>query len=409
MKRSVLFLSLAGLVAGTAFAAPAPSPTHHALSKRATQNLPSQNAKDIKAMEKRLATMNQQGLRTPAEAGTEANWLKHISISGGVAVDGNFAGRDDAVAYGGTPMAGINTNTASINDAYFNIDAQITDWVQARIGVDYTNASAGYRLDPTSTDENEFSVNQATITFSNFNQSPYYARVGEMYAPFGSYGNTYNELHPMIMPFTQVLTTTHIIGAQAGFIDNSGFYGDGYAFQNPSRDDAGQRAVNFGADLGFAKNFNGVDVNAELGYLYNVSATEIYNNMNAAGFFMKRQDALSAFASAAYRNFDLNVHFVTELTKNEMNAPRTAALDTQAGYQFKTMKHNSRVFLGWSESWNADSILPERRFLGGYSFDVNPNTTLATEVAYNRNYDSVKANGCDGFWTVVTRAQVRFA
>ena len=110
----------------------------------------------VAEMEATLASMSQQDGR-PAQANSA--WSKYIRMSGGINVDTKLAGTigDNDNYYnssgGSAPFAsgdahktsgrftGENVKRFGINDAYFNIDADVTNWVSARVGVTYESVS----------------------------------------------------------------------------------------------------------------------------------------------------------------------------------------------------------------------------------------------------------------------------
>lgn len=391
----------------------------------------------VAAMEKTLEVISKHENR-PTQA--SEMWNKHIRLSGGIAVDykvagslGNESAEDQAAASTPSAFTGVNVKRFGINDAFLNVDAMVNDWVSARVGLSYTAVTENYEFSHNFGTNRNFNLDQAYVTMSNFEKSPFYFRAGQQYFDFGHY-----DLHPIAKSFTQVLTEVNDIGLQVGFIDNTGFNGSVFVTELPyqKREDDGmvhrhRKGLGYGGSVSYGiKDVNdSFDVHGKLGYLSNITMLDAYvrnandGNSGHNGSYEDTVRAVSANLGIVSGPFDVNAAYAGAMNKFSNNdveqrvgkGGRPNAFELNAGYKFNYYDHDHKVVLGYATSSEASSMgLPKDRYYVDYNVEVYKNTNFTLEYAHDKDYGTSDL-GTDGesrtgknFNVVTARLAVNF-
>lgn len=394
----------------------------------------------VSQMESTLATLSQTSKRDVQE---NPNWSQYIRLSGGLAVDTKLAGSlgdnitpipaptslpapsssvtptaaNDATTAG--RFTGENIQRVGVNDAFLNIDANVNDWTTARLGFTYTNVSNYY--DSTARQFagngiNGLSLDQAYVTMANFNEYPYYARLGVQYVDYGMY-----DLHPITKPFTQVFSEIDDAALQIGLIDANGLRASAFLLPIPgvkkldSSDEAGNNTeLNYGGSIAYAGELQSSAVNYTIkaGYLANIAGLDVWSRDNVPGVDINDSqlggdyhsavpglavnfvvasgpfDASVGYAGAVKSFSDGDVIYQFDENGEGKNAKPNAA-SLSAGYSFKFWDdRTNRIGLGYDRSWQASPFgLPEHRYSVNYSLDLFKNTSFTLQWDHDVDYD----------------------
>ena len=386
------------------------------------------------------ATMNSNsaGTMLPSE-----NWFNRISVSGMINADGNIASKSP-VSYG----VGNNTQTVSsfaIPNANLFIDAKVSDWTTAHIGLvygqdmnDYNLLRAGaYTSSERDSSNNSGNVDEAYVTLGNFAKSPFYLKAGQQFLPFGSY-DPYADITPSL---TQVLSQVNDVAGTLGFVSPKGFNGSVYALSGINKasgtstsEENGNTIRNFGANLGFANTVREVQYNLGVQYLRNMAdVTGIryslgYNNNDEytspvsalaanAGVKFKALDASAKYVGAMNSFNQTDVAYTDDSGATNAGA-RPAAWGLDAGYSFPIMSHDSRFGLGYQGSYQAANIdltgagegqMAQKRYLTNYTFNVSKYTDIGLEVRHDIAYPTSQGGAGTSANTATARVAVKFA
>ncbi|EKD71644.1 MAG: hypothetical protein ACD_46C00139G0012 [uncultured bacterium] len=381
-------------------------------------------------------------------------WFNRIQFSGGVNVDiGKFGNRN-------ANIMGENYQRFSLNDAYLNLAADISDWTKAFASIGYNTAtmnsnpsefktfgaaeySAAYsnNINATGT-TSSLELEQAYATIGNFDVSPVFVQVGKGFQPFSSY-----EIHPITASMTQVMSEVLTTALKLGFIAN-GFNGSVYAFDDPIAKIGGgsSRPTNYGASLGYSAPNDQLGWDAGAGYLYNIiGANDVaYSvvNFTGTGGYNSRVGGAALFGDVNSGPFILSARYtaaiqrfnVNDLTKNgfadltaasSLGSASTAASTAtpvagasgakpwaagiQGGYGFDAWGKNQNVYLGYQTSREAAGLnLPKNRWLVGYGIDMFKNTHVGVEWDHDMAYNASNGGSGNNTNLVSLRSSVKF-
>lgn len=375
-------------------------------------------------------------------------WFNRIMFSGGINFDFGKWGNRNA------NIMGENYQRFSLNDAYFNVSANINDWAKAFASVNYSNPttnanpavfnsvgiaeySAAYANNIAGTTINYVELEQAFASFSNFDVTPVFVQVGKQFQDFGRY-----EIHPITASMTQVMSETLATSIKLGFL-YSGFHGSIYAFDNPiNKRGTSSSPTNFGVALGYDQPSDQLGWDVGAAYLYNLIGVNdvAYSVVNFTGAgYNSRVSGYALYAdvnsgpftigarwtgSSRFNVNDMTASGYTDLTATSAaigsgtavtpaasaNGARPWAFGIQAGYGFDAWSKNQNIYLGYQASNQATGLnLPKSRWLAGYGVDVWKSTNLAVEWDHDNAYN--RANGGSGNTTnlVSLRAAVKFS
>lgn len=469
LKLVVASMSILGLVSCPVFAATDAKAKHHKVKHhRVVHRVEHHDYKDYKGMETMPAqpamevcaisqeTMIMEGMTQNVGRAIPnpctPDWYKRVLLAGGMNFDigkwGNRSGR----------FMGENYQRLSLNDVYFNLGAQVNDWVHAFASISYNTATindptnstwdrhvaeynAAYDGNVVSGSTHSLQLEQAFATFANFNVSPIFIQIGKQFQDFGRY-----EIHPITESFTQVMSKTLATSIKLGFIAD-GFTGAIYAFDDPLHK-VGQSQVttNYGASLGFDMPSDCFGFDLGVGYLYNligvndiayaVNQFNLWNTFNGTSTYNQRVSGLAAYADVNSGPFTIGARYTTALQRFNVNdlpangiadlvpvvepefttVPATTAtgakpwtFDIKAAYGFDAGCMNQNIYLGYSASREAAGLmLPRSRWLVGYGIDVYKWTNLTVEWDHDMAYSTSNGGNGNNYNLVTLRAAVKF-
>jgi hypothetical protein len=359
------------------------------------------------------------------------DWFNRISIAGGLNTDLHWGNR--SMGYMGENIARI-----SVNDFYLNTTANVNDWVKAFGSLSFNNASGQFAnaANPTTGTglltqtipmpgqystayPPGFNVEQAYLTFANYDEYPVFFQIGKQFTDFGRY-----QIHPLEYTLAQVLSESLQTSAKLGFITQSGFHGDIYSFDNPVRQvsnthtkpvygaalgyDQINDQLGFDVGVGYMSQMTGVNAVANSvfngTYTHTVGAVNVYGDVNSGPF------SIGARYTSAIQHFspaDLSTQL--GIYNGTVSGARPWAADITAGYGFNGWNHNQNVYVGYQTSNNAVNLfIPKNRWLVGYGIEAWKYTDLGLEVGHDTAYSSGNGGSGENSNTIGARASVKF-
>lgn len=383
----------------------------------------------------------------------QPGWFNRVQFSGGINLDlGKFGNRN-------TNYMGENYQRFSLNDAYINVGAVINEWTKAFMSIDYQTAtinevaqpdfitevttnprtgartatvtavnsfpaeySAAYSNNVTGGSQNALQLEQAYVTFSNFDQTPIFLQVGKQFQDFSRY-----EIHPITRSLTQSISETLATSAKLGFIVPLGFSGSVFVFDDPLRkNQQTSTTTNYGIALGYDQPSDNIGFDLGAAYLYNlIGVNDVAYNVNnynlASNSYHSRAGGVALYADVNSGPFVIDARYTTAVQRfNVLDLPKNGvanplipvainngavtafipsgagsgakpwAAGIQAAYGFEGWGRNQNIYAGYQTSREAAALnLPKNRWLVGYDVQAfGKNTNLGIEwdrdIAYGR-------------------------
>lgn len=412
LKPIVASMVLLG-VSGPVFAAYAtgPATSHHDTSSQ------------LAAMNAKIARMEQILNRNSAGHFQQPHtWMNRIALSGELNIDAVWSDRTPKTTSTGSDMYGRYNSShytdIGLSDANVYMDVQVNDWANGHLAFIYSDAlDRGYSHFNTPQFDNSGSieVDEAYVTFGNFNVSPWYFRVGQEYVPFGVY-----DRHPVQVSLTQAIAMTRETAAEVGFIDASGFHAAAYVFNGQSKDNVENGGVTIGYDTDFNHDSG---MSATLGYIDDIRDGLFLNQTisNLGGTPTESAHAIALDVAGHMGQFDGAFHWVTTEDDFSFN-DQIHAIGVNAGYSFPVMGNNSHVEFGYQWTEDAQLVtpvststqgngfgLPEHRFYGQYEYHMMKNTALTMRVYHDEDYSSSDGGSGKDITAGVLRLGVKLA
>lgn len=393
----------------------------------------SQSAMIVDRMTQSTPDVTSQGLGLGRSMPNPCNpgWFNRVQFTGGINVDmGKFGSRSGN-------FMGENYQRISLNDAYINVGAVINDWTKAFASISYNTAtindidlgnllaeySSAYSNNVTGVGSNALQLEQAYMTFSNFDMSPIFVQLGKQFQDFSRY-----EIHPITRSMTQVVSETLATSLKLGFIA-SGFNGSVYVFDDPlAKVGKSATTTNYGAALGYDAPSDQFGWDVGVAYLYNMVGVNdvayIVNQYNAGAGYNKRVSVAAAYADVNVGPFVIGGRYTHALQRfNILDLPKNGTTTTstqgavpwaaglQAAYGFEGWGRNQSVYLGYQTSRQAGGLLlPKYRWLAGYGVDMfGKNTNVGVEWDHDKAYSAGQGGNGNTYNLISLRAAVKFA
>lgn len=319
------------------------------------------------------------------------------------------------------------------------LDAKISDWTQAHIALNLAPAKISKSCSACGfgrkNDELRFGkydkIDESYVTFSNMAQSPYYARAGIQYVPYGYYAR--NTI-PATLP--QLMTQIQAAGITAGYANNdNGMSAAIFSFSGKNNKGGSTKIDNFGAQAGYIKSTEYGDSVATLGWINNIASSVNYivssNPMACCGGeqnplskgFRKKVAAMSLTLRHEALNWDATLQFTSALSKfhqddiewkNKGARPSAGLLDL--GYKFGAFgERKNRIGASYQLSHQAVNLrgnycsggLPKQRLQVDYTIEAEKHVELGAHVFWDKDYskkdDGTSRKGTTGLLTLVVK------
>jgi hypothetical protein len=305
-----------------------------------------------------------------------------------------------------------HTDTGDINLTIAKLDSylEINHWISAFMTMSYNDAA------PNTTNVNRinnsgFQLNQGEIILGNFASSPFYASIGQMYAPFGQYTSLM-----VTDSFAKTLGRVQTRALNVGYMaqNETGVqpYAAAYTFKGNAdidNDDTNNKIDEFGLNAGlkYTKDQLHTDFSlsgiSDLAESQGMQGTASASDADFGGFAQTssyedldhRVPGIDAEAVVNYGPTTFITEYVTGTTdfdENDMSfdghGAKPRALNTELAYAFHWMKPSS-VALTYNHSWEALAVgLPESRIGATYTVNMWRHTALSFEVLRDTGYST---------------------
>jgi len=383
-------------------------------------------------------------------------WWNRIQLSGGMNVDvGKFGNRNQN-------YMGENYQRFSINDAYLNVAADVSEWSKAFASISYNTAttnsnpsvysvrgnaeySAAYSNNIGGSSNSAIQLEQGYVFIGNLEMSPLFVQVGKSFQDFSRY-----EIHPITRSLTQVMSETLATSLKLGFIAN-GFNGGVYVFDDPIGKIGGnsQKPTNYGIALGYDMPNDQLGWDVGAAYLYNmIAANDVaYSVVNFTGqsAYNSRVGAVALYGDVNSGPFFLNARYTTavqrfnanDMTKNgnadlayvvngagvtnvigsgiavtpnaNASGAKPWAAGLTAGYGYNAWGIAQNIYLGYQASREAAGMnVPKSRWLVGLGAEAWKNTSVGIEWDHDQAYSTSNGGSGSNGNLVSLRSSVKF-
>lgn len=314
-----------------------------------------------------------------------------------------------------------NYSNASTSQTDLNLSTVELDLVP--IVNEWTTGLVSYLFDNSATApvrirNSKIFLNNAFITIGNFNVTPFYLSMGQMYLPFAGQYSSFMLSAPFPQQVGQVRTRAFLLGYQP--LSGNGLYAAIYGFTGDSYTSAHSR-INFndaGANLGFK--YTACTWSSDIGasYIANI-ADALGPQLNLAphssdfiGFgntFQSEQiehrvpgvDAHTNFCFGNYRLFLEYVGATKAFARDNLRFNDTGAspksANIEGAYKFNICCFPSSFAIGYARTWEAFPLnLPEQRYNATFNISFLKDTIFSIEYRHDINYPVGTTGGGNG-------------
>ncbi|MBB72432.1 MAG: hypothetical protein CMF50_08545 [Legionellales bacterium] len=352
--------------------------------------------KDVAALHQRANFKNQM-----EAAGLE---LPHYPIL-------ELSGELEGTVLGQRNFDGSHENDINFTAAELDMQALFNNWLTGFMNFKYDDSppAAGARVN----NSNVF-LDQGFITLGDFNKSPLYATIGQVYVPFGQYDS-----YLISDPLNKTIFRTKGRPIVAGYRSpgDTGAYGAAFIFRGDTREGAfdptaDERSPNehvnqYGLNAGYAFDLGALHSDFGASYINNIADSSGMQGTSAPstqfqGFgdnsttevLRHRVPGVDGRAEFSLYDFDLISEYTTatrafsplDMTYNGSGAkPRAGHIE--GIYNFSLFGKSSNVALGYNRSWESLALnVPRERYAAALNVSIWQNTLATLEVRHDKNY-----------------------
>lgn len=288
----------------------------------------------------------------------------------------------------------------NLSRAELQILGDVNRWVTGFIVMSYDNddTASGARVT-----NSRIYLNRGFITVGNFNESPVYGTLGQIYVPFGAYSN-----FMVTTPLTQSLARTKERAVVVGYNQDSlGLYGAAFGYRGDTYVSDRNEIINgWGLNLGYGITCQDVRLDFGAGYINNIAESEGMQDTGGgtfAGFGKPTADeqfrhfvpAVDLRGALKYDTYDLVAEYIgatrgfdqdSDMMFNGHGAT-PQALDVEANYNFRMMDKLTSVAVGYGRTWEALAInLPKHSAFAKFGVALWRSTIESIEYRHDWNY-----------------------
>jgi len=309
--------------------------------------------------------------------------------------------------YAKTNGHGSASSDIDFTDAELYMNMVANKWVSGLATVAYDNSVDAYSPGFNRVEQSRVYLNKGFITIGNFEYSPIYGSVGQMYVPFGRY--SYGSVSS---PLTKLLFRTKARALSVGYYqtEDDGLDTSLYTFQATGGTEAQKTKIeNFGADAAYHfKLDSGFSGNGGVGYINNVADSQgmLDNGLGGVcvpggevacfnGFgwnnvpLLKSVGGYDGHVSVSYSQFTILAEYVTAATQfdardlsmanpgadvdtfEDLRGAKPTAFDTEAIYNFTAGKIPASLVLNYDFTRQALALaLPKTSYGSTVNFDI---------------------------------------
>lgn len=305
-----------------------------------------------------------------------------------------LSGKLEARAYGQKPYVGHTTGDLNLSAAELIVVAQMSPWFLGYSDLEYEDsrpAVTGRRID-----NSNVKIRQAFMTVGNFNRSPFYGTLGQIFVPFGRYSS-----YMVTSPLTLVLGRTKARALNLGF-KHHGFFGMVYGFRGET---GTQEKIAGGGTLGYGFSNDHRRAEVSVGVLSNLAESDGMQHSGRSDFrgfgaspaterTLKRVPAVDIQAKVGINQWSFIGELVAatarfnpmDLSQNGVGA-KPMALNVEGAYSFEFFQRPGAIALGYG--WSDDGLalnLPKQSFKTTFNTSFWRDTIQSIELRHDINY-----------------------
>lgn len=293
----------------------------------------------------------------------ESKWSDRIEVGALIEVEAGYV----------KPYEGDSESDIVVATFAPFIASQVNDWIRLQAALLYEQ------------DNTDLEVDIATVTITNAEKTPVHSIIGQTYMPFGNY-----DTHMVSDPLTLDVGESREVAIQLG-VATFGVTGTAYVFNGDLDDDEGSKINDYGAFLGFNKEFDWGALSLGLGYISSFGESD---TLQEGITFSDSVSGAAANTRFDIGSFSIIGEYVGANSRFELddyefagNGAKPSAFNIEAGYTFNTAGKESIISIAYQGSRESIAIgLPESRAMIGYAISLMRNTGLLFEYAYDTDY-----------------------
>ena len=321
--------------------------------------------------------------------GQEDAWFKGLEIGGVVEVEGIYE----------QPYEEDSTSDIAIATVELGIAAEIHDWVGAEIVLLYEGE--------------EVEVDVATLTFAP-QEDGLFLTAGQQYVPFGTFESDLIS-DPLTLELGETGETGVLVGASLG-----GLYGSAFVFNGDNNPDGDDGIAGFGAAVGHAVEFGGIEFGLDVSYINDVgdsdSLQEAIADALGGNDVADRVPGLAAGVRLQHSSLSLISEYLTALKDFQVDEVEFGGQGAQpsswmieAAYSFDVGGREATIAAGYQGTEEALALeLPETRALAALSVQVVDGVALAVEWAHDSDYGAGAGGSGENANTVTVQLAAEF-
>ncbi len=292
-------------------------------------------------------------------------------------------------------------------------------WLTGLMSFGYDNdlgTNSGSLNNKSRTQNSRVFINNAFITFGDFEVTPFYATIGQMYVPFGTYSS-----NMVSSPLTKVIARIKARAIVAGIQQqtDNGFYGSAFIFKGDTHAGSTSRVDNGGVNAGYHFVDGKIRANFGGGYVANIADSQGMQNTGGAPLF----DGFGGPAGTGNEriahhvpaidvrgllsigtSIDLLAEYigaVSSFNNNDLtyssHGAKPQALNAEAAYTFSVLDKPTSVAIGYGKTKDALAIgVPLARMSMTLNTSIWKDTLQSLEFRHDINYAaSIPASGSD--------------
>lgn len=345
-----------------------------------------------------------------------SEWAQRIKISGLIMGEIILSDHDAGSPERFSTNHKKNYSTFCFPRASLYLDAKVSSLAQAHLALNFapdkisnTCSACGFGK---KNDELRFGkydkIDESYVTFGDLTESPYYARIGIQYLPYGYYAR--NTI-PATLP--QLMTQTQAAGVTTGYVNDNGMNLAIFTFSGKNKIGGSTKINNVGTQIGYIKSTEELNSLVTLGWMNNIANSVNYlvsSSSSCCGKewnplskgYSKRVQGMSLTLHHQALNWDTTLQLTSALSKfsssdiawKEKGAKPSAGL-IDLGYRFEAFgKRKNRLGASYQLSNQGVNIkgnsygagLPKQRIQGDYTIEINSNIELGTHVFWDKDY-----------------------
>lgn len=330
-----------------------------------------------------------------------------IALSGGVEGQVTFNSND---GYGSTSKSDINLSMAEVD-----VIAEAGPWATAAMIINYEDKKDTASVDSvTRWNNSRIRLDRGWVTFGQLNKAPVYFTIGQVFAPFGSYGS-----NMVTTPSTQILGRVKDRMVVLGY-DQFGIYSQVYAYAGETKPTSSELIKHGGFNLGYRIDRENFAMDIGAGILGNLAESQGMQQ-NIFGLSTKYASpntnfkgderitsnvyGINGHAKATFYNtFTLLAEYIgasksfdtTDLMFNGHGA-KPQAFNIESSVAFKVLSRPSTVFAGYGMTSQALALgVPKQSFFAGCTMNIVKYTLASLEYRHDIGYGSDSSSSISG-------------